>query len=158
MTSSNPKKQIRYLFLDDQQERHDAFLKAKFNFEHANKQRNNNVELIGTHVQGYYEALLALRKETYDVVFLDHDLGDCNPNADYELGGYGRYYYYSGADVAAFIRDELDEQYVRQLTIIVHSVNPDGARNIGSILKDHVHQIELKEIWNLIRDMGTGTF
>jgi CheY-like chemotaxis protein len=106
---------INCLFLDDDENRHAAFEKAVEIFQHIN--RDKAIKLNVTHVQGYFEACSALRKEQFDVVFLDHDLDDCNSHADFEESGYSKYYY-TGADVAHFLTRELFEQHVRQLSVM----------------------------------------
>jgi CheY-like chemotaxis protein len=106
----------KYLVLDDDKERHDGFEKCL--------SRHGQV----THVYTYDEAAKALDKETFDEIFLDHDLGDFGPGPS----GYGESER-TGADVALYLaRIVPEERYPKMVHI--HSWNPAGAHNIATIL------------------------
>lgn len=71
------------------------------------------------HASNAAAAIELLGKNTYDLIWLDHDLGDAT-------------LYGTGADVARFIADSGNTDAY----IVVHSWNPAGADNMMSILKD----------------------
>ena len=79
------------------------------------------------------EAEKMLRKNHYDMIFLDHDLG----GAAFVRGKNG-----DGIDLAKVMaRDELATGSI----IIVHSLNHHGSMNIMSVLKDthlNLHRID----------------
>jgi len=102
---------MRVLILDDDQKRLDIF-----------KQK-----LIGRYVECYMttgEIIRKLRDETWDYLFLDHDLG-------------GKTYVQSGGaedtgwDVAVWLSNHVDRQ---PENIILHTFNPAGALNMKSLL------------------------
>lgn len=69
-----------------------------------------------------------LNREKWDVIFLDHDLGDrVFVNSDDENTGY---------QVAKYIRANPKNHMT---PVIVHSWNPEGAANIVSVLP-HAHR------------------
>lgn len=98
------------LILDDSMERHHAFERM----------------LIGNavvHVCTAKEAIQAMSQRKFDIVLLDHDLGG---GGELEPSGPG-----TGYEVACWIRDNPDR---RPQTIIVHSFNSVGARNMLAVL------------------------
>ncbi|HON84207.1 MAG TPA: response regulator [Caldisericia bacterium] len=104
----------KILILDDDQIRHDAFKRA----------------LIGhliTHVYTSKECIEKLNTETWDIVFLDHDLGEQVYIPSGENTGY---------EVAEWLRDNPEKQPKQ---IIIHSYNSIGARNMLSLLPKAVY-------------------
>lgn len=98
------------LILDDDMGRHHAFART----------------LIGNavvHVCTAKEAIQAMSQRRFDIVFLDHDLGGGSVP---ESSGPG-----TGYEVACWVRDNPERQ---PQTIIVHSFNPVGARNMLNVL------------------------
>jgi CheY-like chemotaxis protein len=114
---------VRILILDDNPERHKVFagvLKRE----------------VLVHV--FVAALQS--QEPFDLVYLDHDLGDFAAADTYDDYGDGMYSggskrEYTGADVAWFIARKLD-QSKWPTRIIIHSWNPDGARRMRDTLQD----------------------
>ena len=110
----------RLLIIDDQQTpRHDWFT-AKF---------PNNPR---THALKFWEGIDALEANEFDVLFLDHDLND-DGKGDVESGMYGSREL-TGADIASWLTRNLEKLPPH---VIVHSVNPAGARNIQRVLESH---------------------
>lgn len=116
---------MRILIVDDSKERHEGFHNALASGHSL------------THCLGYHTAVLAmLKEEPFDLVLLDHDLGDFEDTKDNSIlpGVYG-HSYYTGLDVAirlAFIYREAE----KRPKVIVHSHNPDGADRIKAHLKE----------------------
>ena len=101
---------MRILILDDDSGRHKVF----------------NRKLIGHAVDNVFEAHEAidlLKGDKYDIVFLDHDLG----NKSMVASGPG-----TGYEVAQWLRDNPDKQPNQ---VVIHSFNPVGAKNIKAILQ-----------------------
>jgi CheY-like chemotaxis protein len=103
-----------FLFLDDDQNRHDAFRKMVPNGHQT------------VYVYTAEDAISELAKEAFDVVFLDHDLGGKTfvPSDGPEPTGY---------TVAKWIQDNQDRVKIGQ--IIVHSFNQPGAQNIACAIR-----------------------
>jgi len=113
---------MRIFILDDNQDRHDGFRKAFSDPDHV---------LI--HVYTHNQAVKALQDNpAFDVVYLDHDLGDLQ---DGDKDDYGREL--TGQDVARFIARELDSSKLPG-EVIIHSWNPVGARAMLQMLQDVV--------------------
>jgi CheY-like chemotaxis protein len=103
---------MRILILDDLHERHEGF--RKILYQHTL-----------THVMCYSEAVAALKWNRYDMLCLDHDLGDI------DMGDDGRFK--TGCDVAAW----LEKNPARcPAKVLVHSHNPVGVKNILDCLAD----------------------
>ena len=90
----------KILFIDDEEVRHKLMSKKYY---------GHNI----TYVKTAKEAFKALKNDTFDVIFLDHDLGTDK----------------TGADIAERIKKMKIKSQV-----IVHSLNPVGAKNIQNIL------------------------
>lgn len=71
------------------------------------------------HASNAADAIELLGKNTYDLIWLDHDLGNA------EMYG-------TGADVARFIAESKN----KDAYIVIHSWNPAGAENMRHMLKD----------------------
>ena len=111
---------MRILVVDDEQARHNYFIQAYAGHQVA-------------HAYGYYEAVDALDKgPKFDIVQLDHDLGD-HRTPDHMVEMYGRYEL-TGWHVAHHMATEMSCD-MRPDKVIVHSVNPDGARSIHMFLE-----------------------
>jgi CheY-like chemotaxis protein len=106
----------KILVLDDDEDRHKGFVKAL---------RNEQV----THVHDYQEAIDALDKETFEEIYLDHDLSDFGESTT----GYGEAER-TGADVALYIARMLPKDK-RPKIVHIHSWNPVGAHNIAVTLE-----------------------
>ena len=105
--------QLRVLFLDDDQARHDVFA------------RECPALLIAAH--SHAEAVSALSEAVFDIAFLDRDLGDFGPQ------GYGKPEA-TGEDTARYIASMPPER--RPALVVVHSWNKQGARRMADTLID----------------------
>lgn len=65
-----------------------------------------------------------LLNEDFDLIFLDHDLGEHTQ---------------TGLDVAQYL---CSQSYLYKPNIIVHSMNYDGAKQIESLLSNHVFPVQ----------------
>ncbi len=111
---------MRVLIVDDDSAKHAFYAKAY---------REHEV----THTYSYYQACDALdQQERFDIVQLDHDLGDFR-EPDRLVEAYGSIEL-TGYHVAHHIALEIPFGK-RPDRIIVHSVNPSGASSIVAILE-----------------------
>lgn len=119
---------MRILILDDNPDRHKTFA------------RNLKGEDL-VHVYRYTEVIATLQtQEPFDLVYLDHDLGEFTEADKYDdygdgVASDGNSREYTGADVAWFIARKLD-QTKWPTRIIIHSWNPVGARRMRDMLCD----------------------
>jgi CheY-like chemotaxis protein len=115
---------MRVLVLDDDKLRHKVF------------QQNLIGNEFVVHAYTVDQAVEWLKKEKFDVVYLDHDLND-HPNQatslDYATGGYGGPRELTGLDVAYFMSRMPKEKHPEY--VIVHSYNAGGAANMMAVLK-----------------------
>ena len=104
-------KMDRVLILDDDEDRHVAFRK-----------KYPTAEL--THVYTSKEAIKKLENESFDWVFLDHDLG-------------GQMMVKSGDDTGYEVANWMSEHIDRLPTkgILLHSLNPVGRKNMMNVLR-----------------------
>ena len=100
--------QMRMLFLDDEQWRHDGQRVMKSHY------------YIIDHVYNVAQAIAALRETHYDVVSLDHDLQEDHYKADQPFGTG------TGLEVARYIA--ANPSCCRR--VIVHSLNEVGGRRM----------------------------
>lgn len=108
---------VKVLFLDDDPTRHDLFLQSMC----------GRVEVI--QAWGFFEAVKFLKEHKPHTVFLDHDLGDHRePDRIASMYG-GRGSELTGEDVARYI---FNNEEVHPTQCVVHSHNPDGAKNIAA--------------------------
>ena len=101
---------MKLLILDDDNSRHSQFL----------------THYVGHSIKSVYTAsgaIKALKKEKYDYVFLDHDLG----GQQMVKSGDG-----TGYEVAEFIALNLEYAPVRE--VVLHSLNPIGRKNMKDVL------------------------
>jgi len=100
---------MKILILDDDQNRHKIFAQ----------------KLIGHEVVHTYTAMATiahLKNDTFDYVFLDHDLG-------------GKVFVESGEKTGFQVAEWLSHNVKHQPTnIIIHSFNPVGAQNMKNVL------------------------
>lgn len=127
----------RVLVLDDMAERHEVFKKKlAASIDHA---------VLFSQAQQ-----MILNNDPYDTIFLDHDLGDAQENADYFVDEYGRRVEYNGAHFAYWLvhqRDKLPKN------VIVHSVNPDGAKRIEATLRAHRIPVDVIPFTSLVHKL-----
>jgi hypothetical protein len=116
---------MRILVLDDDEKRLIIFKK----------------KLIGKNVECYCtvsEIIKKLKDETWDYLFLDHDLGG---KVYVESGGKEE----TGWDVAVWLSKNIDRQ---PENIIIHSFNSAGAQNMKSLLPK---ALVLPGAWNALQ-------
>jgi CheY-like chemotaxis protein len=106
---------MRILFLDDMKSRRDVF-------------RQNSIGHVVDFAISAEQCLDFLKKNEYDVIYLDHDL-----KAEHYEFGRDTSKDEDGSFVARKMRD-MTQHHGK--TVIVHSLNPNGRQNILSILKD----------------------
>ncbi len=94
----------------------------------------------------YNEFLNALDSEKWDIIHLDHDLGDFVENPDTYIDGWGITREFNGLH-AAYKVCELPENK-RPCSVIVHSINPEGAKAMVAVLTNG----GLKAIWEPFGD------
>jgi hypothetical protein len=119
----------RILILDDDQTRHDAF-KARLTKHYG----SDGVVLV-QHISFEKFNNCLTEMEKFDIIYLDHDLGDhTSENIVRGSGIYGRDLSFNGQDaalcVAALPKDKHPDK------VIVHSWNPPGARMMVNILRE----------------------
>jgi hypothetical protein len=104
---------MRILILDDEQCRHDAL--GAFYVGHS-----------VAHTTTYEEFLHELScGSPWDLVSLDHDLGEGAGNNTY-VDGWGDSRFFSGQHASLRICELTEDRLPRE--VVVHSVNPEGAR------------------------------
>jgi hypothetical protein len=109
---------MRILFLDDDDDRHNRF--------------RGHVEPAHTVVSVHTvkEAIEALKGERFDQVWLDHDL-----DLTYIVDGVAIAPEETGKDVAHYISLHMERDKM-PFVVVIHSVNPGGAREMEGILLD----------------------
>lgn len=115
---------MRILILDDIQHRHNVFDKIY-----------DNHDVI--HAYYYFDFCDSLQNGKYDLIHLDHDLGDFVDNPNTYIDGWGGIREYNGYHAARKIVEM--EVHAR---VIVHSVNPAGAQNIIAYLKHYGYNVD----------------
>lgn len=122
-----PRKTLRILVLDDNEDRHGIFRRTLKNED-------------ATHVYNFDEAIRVLTFEKkFDIAMLDHDLGTGNSEVADKVG----LPYASGYDVAKFIAFDLTEDK-RPGRVIIHSWNMIGASNMQAVLQTAGIEVQLK--------------
>jgi CheY-like chemotaxis protein len=123
---------MRILVVDDNPARH-AFFRRLYLGE----------EVVS--VTSYWEAVDALSQGPFDIVQLDHDLGDYRePDVLVEM--YVRMEL-NGFHVAHYIANDLSLS-LRPKAVIVQSANEDGAKNIERVLTEAGIQTVLRPVYN----------
>lgn len=104
----------RVLFLDD------------------NKFRHNTVQSELLHDAAFTatEAIELMKKKDYDLVFLDHDLGD-----EIMVDSFG------SVETGYTVAKWMVENKPKVKLVIVHSMNPAGSDNIANLLKDNGYYV-----------------
>ena len=111
---------MRVLVLDDIRFRHDAFDRIY---------EGHDVR----HAYTYRAFVYLLKGVRWDLVHLDHDLGDFVSDADTYVDGWGKTQEYNGQHAAVRICELPDAEL--PVRVIIHSVNPDGARAMRQTLE-----------------------
>jgi len=112
---------MRVLVLDDNVFRHDTFDRTY---------DGPDDEVV--HSYRYFHFLHLLLTCKWDLVHLDHDLGDFVDDADTYYDGWGKKQEYNGQHAAMRICELEDDRLPDR--VIIHSVNPAGARAMKSML------------------------
>jgi len=111
---------MKILILDDDDIRHEFF--ATIYAEHDVR-----------HARTYFKFLNQLQVGSpWDLIHLDHDLGDLQSGDSY-VDGWGKAREYNGQHAARDICELPDERLPHQ--VIIQSVNPDGARAMLQMLQ-----------------------
>lgn len=108
---------MRILILDDVKDRHDTFAKV-FYPEH---------EVVSVYL---YTDFCEKLNESWDLIHLDHDLGDFLNNPDTYVDGWGNVREYNGGHAAMRICE-----MCKPPKVIIHSVNPVGAKIMLQMLE-----------------------
>lgn len=87
-----------------------------------------------THVYKYRECVENLLNGNWDIVHLDHDLGEEIEDPDMKVDGWGKAVQFTGLDVVRWLVDRKDHDLVSK--IIVHSMNPAGGQKMYDELAD----------------------
>ncbi len=112
---------MRILILDDMKIRHDTY---------AERYAGNDI----VHTYNFFAFLDALHEQSpFDLIHLDHDLGDFVTNPDYWVDGWGHKREFNGQN-ASFEVARLDDELLPS-QVIIHSINPVGAKAMFEIIK-----------------------
>ncbi len=115
---------MKILILDDDQIRLDSLTKR---YKHG----TDNVVAV----KKYGECVSHLRERQWDLISLDHDLGDQNSDADcYDNGWEDRVPYNGWHVVQEILACDFPEENLPK-RVIVHSVNPVGANRMFDALR-----------------------
>lgn len=126
---------MKILFLDDNKYRHQIF------------QQNIGVNIVD-HVYTADDALLSLRNNVYDVIFLDHDLDERTNNILVEDEQDGRY----------VCREMIKLPIDRSTPVIIHSLNYTGAMSmIDTLVENKFNDVRwIPFAWRKIRITSNG--
>jgi len=105
---------MRALILDDIQHRLNV-LSARYNAAGY-----NDIVLC----RKYSEAIAALNGNRFDLISLDHDLGEFADDADYFVDGWGNIHHYTGHHVCSYMMNGTlfsDDKFPS--IVVIHSVN-----------------------------------
>lgn len=141
---------MNVLVLDDMQVRHAAFRRL--------------YECHDVTCVFRYSEFLSHLNVKWDLVHLDHDLGDCTLSfseehdhnsacttfAETYVDGWGKTQEYDGRHAARKLC-QLSES-LRPSSVIIHSVNPDGAR----AMLDMLNGAGIKVVWEPFGDVSEG--
>lgn len=125
---------MRILILDDIRFRHDSFDRIY---------EGDDVR----HAYKYSHFIYLLNGVVWDIVHLDHDLGDFVDDADTYVDGWGKTREYNGQHAAMRICELSDGMLPKH--VIIHSVNPEGARAMKSMLENR----GLSVVWEPFADL-----
>lgn len=143
------------LIVDDQPERHEGFLRIF---------SDNAFSHTLYHAWTYIQAIDMMRTKEFDLICLDHDLGDLDDGQEavtvnspnFKLNYKPDFYidsfcqtrsYYDGRDICEWMVESLKYSPSK---ILIHSWNPDGAAEMARILK-HFKETEI-----VIKPYGSG--
>ena len=126
---------MKILILDDMKTRHDAF--RRIYAEH---------EVVC--VFRYSELKEKLAECRWDLIHLDHDLGDAVENPDTFVDGWGSTREFDGQFAAVRVCELPPE--MRPGQVIVHSVNPEGAKRMLGLLQ----RAKIDVTWEPFGDVG----
>ena len=112
---TNPK---RVLFLDDDKGRADCFRR--------NHSRRQDLKIVW--VETSLEAILCFKEHHWDIVMLDHDLGELGNSSGLNPG--------CGMDVVDWMVDNLTGDVPKPELVVVHSWNPTRAPEMAARLRD----------------------
>jgi CheY-like chemotaxis protein len=124
---------MKILVVDDNPARHSLFSQIYFGEE-------------VTSVFSYWEAVDAMAKTQFDVVQLDHDLGDFR-KPDVSIDGMYSKTELNGYHVAHYMVTDLDKS-MRPNVVIVQSANEVGAQNIKDLLTKNGIETILRPVSN----------
>lgn len=107
---------MNILILDDDAVRHQAF--------------DNYYSAYApiTHTYRYNDCIENLKLGDWDIVHLDHDLGEDVNDPDMKVDGWGKAVQFTGLDVVRWLVERIDEPLA--VKIIVHSMNPVGGQKM----------------------------
>jgi len=100
------------LILDDNADRH-RFFREYYQWDKV------------VHCYTYDDFVAHLSDNIWDLIHLDHDLGDFQDNASTYVDGWGKEQNYNGYHATRRILELPADQYPKQ--VIIQSVNPEGA-------------------------------
>lgn len=127
---------MNVLILDDDKFRHEYF---------ASVYRCSEDDLV-VHAYRYSEFVTHLRSGVkWDIIYLDHDLGDLVANADYYVDGWGSKQPYNGKHAAAAICELDDVDLPRE--VIIQSVNGPGSHAMLAMLKRRFDHLDVNVSW-----------
>lgn len=124
---------MNVLILDDIKHRHDVF-DSIYDMDQVD------------HAYSYTDFCRLLNSKKYNLIQLDHDLGDFVDNPDTYTDGWGKDQQYTGYHAAQAIVDLPDN--LLPDSVIIHSVNPVGARKMMLVLTNR----GIKVSWNPFTD------
>jgi hypothetical protein len=129
---------MKILFLDDMFDRHARFFDHCAQYGAVNEETGQTLAKIYS-AYDYGEATAAMMKQSFDVVFLDHDLSlesiMCDPETSEEL---------TGTSVAKWMVEFFENSLLPKPQVVLHSLNPEGRKRMKMILRDA--GFEVKEI------------
>lgn len=110
---------MRILILDDQKLRHEFFAK-----------QFDGHEVVSVFK---FSEFCELLNQRWDLMHLDHDLGDDVDNPDTFVDGWGSTQLFNGGHAVLKVCELPNE--LKPAQVIIHSINPDGAKVMLSMLE-----------------------
>ena len=127
---------MKILILDDLKVRHDTF--QKMYAEH---------EVVS--VYKYFDFCAQIQDKKWDLIHLDHDLGEFE-GADYRIDGWGSRRDYTGQDAAfRLIVVTTHNPDLMPDKVIIHSVNPDAEK-----MKHDLTKAGFNVVWEPFGDLA----